>query len=99
MGQDQRTVSVSQKLYDRLRDVSDARKTSMAAIVDEACESVPAPKIERDAAGNHRIVIGERKSLWVGFREIAVLGDYRACTEHFQDVFPVNEVFRIVRFD
>ncbi len=68
----------------------------MADLVDAACQSIPAPKVERDDAGNHRIVIGERKSLWVGFREIAVLGNYRACTEYFAGALPANVVFRVV---
>ena len=96
MSDNQRSISVSKTLGDRMEAVCKAQNISMAQILEKACESVPAPKIERDNLGNHRIVIGDRKSLWVGPRQIAVLGSYRACTEFFKDVLPHNVVFRVI---
>lgn len=53
-------------------------------------------EFEKDLAGfRHRIVTDNEESEWVGFRKIAILGRYRACSKYYEFVFPVEKVFVI----
>lgn len=44
----------------------------------------------------HRIVCDGEEGEWVTYKKVAILKNFRACTEYWKKVFPVECVFEIV---